>query len=98
MVGTVQHAGRIYTFRNMGGLVHAVVEMNMDRMPQEHAPMPSRLRSNDPNARDDPLVQQGDASPLRAVVAHMRPPLRDPPPARTRRAKAAHRAARSSST
>ncbi len=78
MVGTVQHAGRIYTFRNMGGLVHAVVEMNMDRMPQEHAPMPSRLRSNDPNARDDPLVQQGDASPLRAVVAHMRPPAPRP--------------------
>jgi hypothetical protein len=62
MAGTVQHQGRIYSIRHMGGEMHAVVEMDQDKMPQEHAPMPERMRANDPNLRDDPLVNQGDAS------------------------------------
>jgi Metallo-peptidase family M12 len=66
MVGTVQHAGHTYVFRHMGGVVHAVVEINMARMPQEHAPMPARLR--DPDSRDDPLVRQGDASMVRSPM------------------------------
>ena len=74
MAGTVQHEGRNYSIRHMGGEMHAVVEMSEDRMPQEHAPMPSRMRSNDPNLRDDPLIQQGDASKLRPVTQGMRPP------------------------
>jgi len=67
MAGTVQHEGRIYSLRRMRGGIHAVavVEMTEDRMPPEHAPMPARMRSNNPNLRDDPLVQQGDASMLR---------------------------------
>jgi hypothetical protein len=67
MAGMVQHEGRIYSLRRMRGGIHAVavVEMSEDRMPPEHAPMPARLRANDPNVRDDPLVQQGDASMLR---------------------------------
>ena len=67
MAGTVQHEGRIYSLRRMRGGIHAVavVEMTEDRMPPEHAPMPSRMRTNDPSLRDDPLVQQGDASMLR---------------------------------
>jgi hypothetical protein len=73
MAGTVQHEGRIYSIRHMGGEMHAVVEMGEDRMPEEHAPMPARMRSNDPNLRDDPLIQQGDASMLRPVTAGMRP-------------------------
>jgi hypothetical protein len=73
MAGSVQHEGRIYSIRHMGGEMHAVVEMGEDRMPQEHAPMPSRMRSNDPNVRDDPLIQQGDASKLRPVTKGMRP-------------------------
>jgi hypothetical protein len=72
MSGTVQHKGRIYSIRHMGGEMHAVVEMGEDRMPQEHAPMPARMRSNDPNLRDDPLIQQGDASILRPMTAGMR--------------------------
>jgi hypothetical protein len=67
MAGSVQHEGRIYSLRRMRGGIHAVavVEMAEDRMPPEHAPMPSRMRFNNPNLRDDPLVQQGDASMLR---------------------------------
>jgi hypothetical protein len=42
-------------------------------MPQEHAPMPERMR-NDPNVRDDPLRNEGDASIMRPVTKGMRPP------------------------
>ena len=73
MAGTVQHEGRIYSIRHMGGEMHAVVEMGEDRMPDEHAPMPARMRNNDPNLRDDPLIQQGDASMLRPATAGIRP-------------------------
>src|SRR5262245_59202801 len=62
MAGTVQHQGRIYSIRHMGGEMYAVVEMAEEKMPQEHAPMPDRMRANDPNLQDDPLVNQGDAS------------------------------------
>jgi peptidyl-Asp metalloendopeptidase len=57
------------------------VEMSEDRMPPEHAPMPSRLRINDPNLRDDPLVHQGDGSMLRSLIAGL-------PPASGRRSQA----------
>ena len=68
MAGRVQHEGRIYSIRRMRGGMHAlaVVAMSEDHMPQEHAPMSSRMRAEDPNLRSDPLVQQGDASILRA--------------------------------
>ena len=72
--GMVQHKGMLYSIRHMGGEMHAVVEMAEDRMPREHAPMPARLRTNDPHLRDDPLIQQGDASVLRPMTAGMRPP------------------------
>ena len=101
MVGTVQHAGHIYMFRHMGGMVYAVVEMSMERMPQEHAPMSARMRSTDPSVRDDPLVQQGEAGALRKVTTGMRAPA--PPKAGAEKEGAEQRAAavraeRSSST
>jgi hypothetical protein len=65
MAGTLQHEGRIYSIRHMGGEMHAVVEMSEERMPQEHAPMPEGMRQNDPNLRDDPLRNEGDASIMR---------------------------------
>jgi hypothetical protein len=67
MTGSVQHEGRIYSIRHMGGEMYAVVEMGEDRMPQEHAPMPERMRTNNPNLRDDPLLNQGDATLMRPV-------------------------------
>jgi Metallo-peptidase family M12 len=74
MAGSVQHQGRLYSIRHLGGEMHAVVEMSDERMPQEHAPMPARLRTNDPSLRDDPLVKQGDASILRPAT--MRAPTK----------------------
>jgi hypothetical protein len=74
MAGVVQERERIYSIRHMGGPIYAMVEMNGRQMPQEHAPMPARLRSNDPNVRDDPLINQGDASLLRPATLGMRAP------------------------
>jgi Metallo-peptidase family M12 len=76
MAGTVQHEGRFYSIRHMGGEMHAVVEMSDERMPEEHAPISARLRANDPNLRDDPLLREGDASKLRPLTGGMRRPLR----------------------
>src|SRR6516225_841207 len=75
MTGTVEHQGRIYSIRHMGGQMHAVVEMDEGKMPPEHAAMTPRMRRDDPNLRDDPLVRQGDASMLKhPVVASMQQP------------------------
>ena len=65
MTGTVQHQGRIYSIRHMGGEMHAVVEMGEDRMPQEHAPMPERMRQQRPHPARRSAAQQGDASIMR---------------------------------
>jgi hypothetical protein len=73
MTGTLQKDGRLHSIRHLGGSVYAIVEMSEERMPQEHAPMPERLRANDPNLRDESLTKQGDASVLRALTAGMRP-------------------------
>ncbi|RPI43377.1 MAG: hypothetical protein EHM67_05285, partial [Hyphomicrobiaceae bacterium] len=39
-----------------------------------HASLPANLRASDPNLRDDPLVQQGDASLLRRAITAKRAP------------------------
>ena len=77
--GTVQRDGHMYGIRHLGGRVYAMVEMSEAEMPDEHAPMSSssRVRTDDPNLRDDPLVQQGDASVLRSLV---QPPSAQRPP------------------
>ena len=83
MAGTVQHSGRIYSIRHLGGgELHAVVEMAENRMPPEHAPLVPHTRSDDPSLRDDPLVQQGDASTARPPGSRaMSPTERIPTPA-----------------
>jgi hypothetical protein len=80
MAGAVQIGNRLYSIRHLGDSLYALVEMSDERMPSEHAPMPQRLRrSDDPNLRDDPLVQQGDASVIRPSKTATRPPsLRGP--------------------
>ena len=77
--GMMQHEGKLYSIRHMGGELHAVVEMADEKMPREHAPMPERLRSNDPSLRDDPLINQGEAGRLRPVTAGSRPPTQKGP-------------------
>ena len=76
MTGTVQGRGRPMSIRHLGGRLYAVVEMGEDRLPQEHASMPQRVRAGDPTLRDDPLVQQGDASSLRRKPAYQASPTK----------------------
>lgn len=61
MVGTVQHNGRIYSLRHLGGELHAVVELAENRMPQEHSPADQRRRADDRRSRDASLGQRNDA-------------------------------------
>jgi hypothetical protein len=69
MTGTIQHQGRIYSIRHMGGEMIATIEMSEDRMPPEHAAMSSRPRTNDPNLRDEPLEHPRNAAIQRPAVA-----------------------------
>ncbi len=73
MTGTIHYKGRVYSIRCVRGVLQAMVEMDADKMPPEHAAMPQRMRANNPNLRDDPLVHQGDASMLRPGAVAMRP-------------------------
>ena len=74
MAGVAQDGTLLYSIRHLGGGVYSVIELDDQRMPREHAPAPLRLRTNDPNLRDDPLLQQGDASALRGPSPATRAP------------------------
>jgi hypothetical protein len=87
MTGTVRHEGRIYSFRHKRGAQHeiAITDTNEAQMPPEHAPMPRRLR--DPNLRDDPLSEQGDASTVKSLLTGLRDASPPVPQAREGRDK-----------
>ena len=72
MTGMVRHDGHIHAIRHIKDSIYAIVDMSEEKMPQEHAPMPERMRVDDPNLRDDSLVKQGDASILRDTAAGKR--------------------------
>src|SRR5215831_16234358 len=74
MAGVAQDGTLLYSIRDLGGGVYSIIELDDQRMPREHAPAPLRLRTNDPNLRDDPLLQQGDASALRGLPSGTRAP------------------------
>jgi len=40
IAGSVQHQGRLYSIRHLGGEVHAIIEMSEERMPDDHPPTP----------------------------------------------------------
>ena len=76
MTGTVRHEGHIHAIRHIKDHVYAIVDMSEERMPQEHAPMPERMRASHPSVNDDSLVKQGDASTLREMTGGARPASR----------------------
>jgi hypothetical protein len=78
MAGVAQDGTLLYSIRHLGGGVYSIIELDDQRMPREHAPAPLRLRTNDPNLRDDPLLQQGDASVLRGATSGTRTPSTRP--------------------
>jgi hypothetical protein len=67
MSGMFTHRGHIYTLKNIGGEMHAVVETDPLKMPPDHGAMRSqgsdRPQGND--LRDDPLVARGEGAPAR---------------------------------
>ena len=69
MAGTIRHEGHIHAIRHIKDQIYAIVDMSEEKMPQEHAAMPERMRVNDPNLRDESLVKHGDASILRGMTA-----------------------------
>ena len=78
LTGSVQNKGRIHSIRHLGGRLYSVVEMSEERMPNEHAPMPGWMRTQDPNLRDDSLVKEGDGGAfkhLRKTIASLDPKL-----------------------
>ena len=58
MTGTVEHEGRIYSIRHMGGDMQAIVEMAEERMPPEHASMTSRMRHRSEDVIGNPTSCQ----------------------------------------
>jgi hypothetical protein len=62
--GTIHHGTRMFQVKDMGGGMHAVIEMARKMMPPDHAPASLDLLKK-MNMDTDPLVRQGDASMLR---------------------------------
>lgn len=61
MSGSVTYRGHVFSLKNMGGAMHAVVEMSPNGLPPEHAPMDPVMRQK-MHMKIDPLVSKGDAS------------------------------------
>ena len=80
MAGSVEHQGRFYSIRPMGGSMHAIVEMSEARMPPDHA-LPMLVASNEQlglSRRANALTQATDDSRrlrslLQAEIAARKP-------------------------
>ena len=66
--GLFTYRGRIYTLRNMGGDIHAIVETDPDKLPPDHGPVASQ-EGRSADLKDDPLVARGEAAAMRPAVA-----------------------------
>ena len=62
--GMFTYRGRMYSLKNMGGEVHAVVETDPGKMPPDHGSMP-RARPQSADVKDDPLVARGEGAMMR---------------------------------
>jgi hypothetical protein len=64
--GMFTHRGHIYTLKNMGGQMHAVVETDPVKMPPDHGAHSQGLaRPQGSDLKDDPLVARGEGAPVR---------------------------------
>ena len=64
--GIFTYRGRIYTLRNMGGDLHAIVEAEPDKLPPDHGPSASQ-NGKAADLKDDPFVSRGEAAPMRTA-------------------------------
>ena len=65
--GSITYRGHVFSVKNMGGVMHAVVEVSPNDLPPEHAPM-DNTAGQKTNVKDDPLVSKGDASLMRPAA------------------------------
>ena len=65
--GMFTYRGRMYTLKNMGGEIHAVVETDPGKLPPDHGSMRPQgaAQGNPADMKDDPLVSRGEGSMLR---------------------------------
>jgi hypothetical protein len=71
MAGTIDHQGHFYAIRHLGDQLFAIVEMDSNRMPPEHALMPERLMVSDPKGGS--MVPHSDLAGLLPITRNMRP-------------------------
>jgi hypothetical protein len=64
--GMFNYRGSMYSLKNMGGEVHAVVETDPGKMPPDHGAMGSGRAQPGADMKDDPLVARGEAAMMRA--------------------------------
>lgn len=77
MTGTVTYKNRIYSVRDFGGGMLAVIETVPDKLPDEHAPMDAGMREK-MHLKQDPLIKGGDAGALMDSMGTLRAPADDP--------------------
>ena len=63
--GMFTYRGSMYSLKNMGGEVHAVVETDPGKMPPDHGAMGAKRAQQSANAKDDPLVARGEGDMMR---------------------------------
>jgi metallopeptidase family M12-like protein len=63
--GMFAYRGSMYSLKNMGGEVHAVVETDPGKMPPDHGAMHSASAQSSGDAKDDPLVARGEGDMMR---------------------------------
>ena len=61
ITGTLQHDGRMYGIKHLGGRAYMMIDMSEEQMPDEHAPMSSssRVRTDDPESARRPAGAAG---------------------------------------
>lgn len=67
LTGQLHYRGMTYQIRPLGGTMHAVIAISPHDMPPEHAPMPAGMMKK-MNMAHDPLVQEGSAENLHAMM------------------------------
>jgi len=64
--GMFTYRGHMYSLKNMGGEVHAVVETDPGKMPPDHGSMRAGgAQPTSADVKDDPLVARGEAAMMR---------------------------------
>jgi hypothetical protein len=63
--GMFTYRGHIYTLRNMGGDIHAILETDPAKLPPDHSPVATPADAPKAALEDDPLYSRGEGSLLR---------------------------------